>query len=196
MVRIVVPWLGTVASVFGFLYTLWPRTAELTTRQAVSVTILAILFVVALGFDIGEHLRHRPKRYKSHEKINRFMQRWISGGGQAVIFTRDMSWANESYIQELLVAKARKSELTICLPEPIALTNELERFGARIVAYPALQYVPNSRFTIINDNKMDARVAIGHQVKGVHVIEEFAAGDHPVFWVAKDLVEVIRKAAR
>lgn len=195
MLRIIGTWLGTIASVFGLVYTLWPPGGAVSPRQAAWLTALAVLFIVTLMLDVREHWKRQPKRYKKPGAIVDYMHRWISGGSRVVIFTRDMSWAREPRIRDLLASKAQRSELTVCLPEPIELTDELARHGARIVVYPVLSYVPTSRFTIVNEDRMDARVAIGRQVKGVHVIEEFAAGEHPVFAVAHDLVQIIRRIA-
>ena len=61
--------------------------------------------------------------------------------------------------------------------------------------YQALNFIPSSRFTIINADRMDAHVAIGGQQDGKHVIEEYRAGQHPVFAVIHDLTEVIRRYA-
>jgi hypothetical protein len=121
------------------------------------------------------------------------MFRWISQGGRVVVFTRDHTWAHESRIRELLSTKARRDELTICLPADTDLTRSLRSDGAEIIAYPQLGYTPGARFTIINDGRVaGAAVAIGRQIDGIQVIEEFPIGD-PVFAVAKDLVEVLRR---
>ncbi|MCI0562065.1 MAG: hypothetical protein MN733_26555, partial [Nitrososphaera sp.] len=85
------------------------------------------------------------------------------------------------------------NELTICLPDRIALADELEREGARVCLYPRLGYTPQSRFTIINKDRMDSQVAVGRRIRDKHVIEEFSLGEHPVFSVANDLVEVISR---
>jgi len=193
MRQIIVTWLGIVASVFGFVYTLWPARGEVTPYQAAWLTGLAMMFIATLALDIREHWSHRPKRYKKPASIIDYMYSWISSEGRVVIFTHDLSWAGDSRIRELLATKAQRSELTICLPEPIDLTNELARLGARIHTYPSLKYVPTSRFTIIREGREDATVAIGRKVHGVHVIEEFASGEHPVFSVAHDLVQLVSR---
>ena len=110
-----------------------------------------------------------------------------------MLFTRDHTWAQDPRIRDLLFAKARRAELTICLPTDTDLTRDLRSEGAVIIAYPQLAYTPGARFTIINDGRIaDAAVAIGRQVNGIQVIEEFPIGD-PVFAVTNDLVEVLRR---
>lgn len=131
--------------------------------------------------------------YKTDAEINAYMFRWISKGGRVVVFTRDHSWAREPKIRDLLFTKARNNELAICLPTDTDLSRELRAEGAEIIAYPHLAYTPGARFTIINDGRIaDAAVAIGRQINGIQVIEEFPIGD-PVFAVTKDLVEVLRR---
>ena len=111
------------------------------------------------------------------------------------IFTRDMSWAGEARIKRLLMTKAQANELTICMPKMIPLAQELADAGAKILTYPQLDFVPSSRFTIINADRMDAQVAIGRTIGEYHVIEEHAAGTHPIHAVTKDLVELVRQVS-
>lgn len=193
MVRLSLTWLAAAASVFGLLYTIWPTEHPLTGMQGAIVALLGFIFLLAAYADIRDHLHRQPKRYKSEADINAYMFRWISKSGRAVVFTRDHTWAREPKIRDLLFAKARRNELAICLPADTDLTLELQSEGAEIIAYPQLAYTPGARFTIINDGRIaDAAVAIGRQIDGVQVIEEFPASD-PVFAVTKDLVEVLRR---
>jgi hypothetical protein len=131
--------------------------------------------------------------FKSTKEINDYMYDWISKGGRVVIFTRDMSWASDPRIKELLYHKAAREELSICVPKKIPLTNELQKHGAQILSYESLGYIPQSRFTIINKDRMDANLAVGHRIKDDHVVEEFSIGAHPFFSVANDLVEIITR---
>lgn len=196
MVRPIVTWLGSLASVLGLAKTLWPTETGVSYSQAVALTVLAVVFLFALCFDLWEHWKRRPHKYKSPEKINDYMFRWIYRGGRVVVFTRDMSWAQDRRIENLLLDKAKRNELSICLPQPIELTQKLSAAGAEIFTYENVEHIPLSRFTIINDGRMDASVAIGRQINGTHVIEEFAVGQHPVFAVAKDLTDIIRGLAK
>jgi hypothetical protein len=196
MLRLALTWLAAAASVFGLLYTVRPTGNPLTGTQGAALALLGSMFVLAAYSDIRDHLRRRPKRYKTDAEIKAYMFRWISKGGRSVIFTRDHTWARSPEIKELLFAKARRSELAICLPSDTELTSALRSVGAEIIAYPHLEYTPGARFTIINDGRIaDAAVAIGRQVDGVQLIEEFSAGD-AVFAVPKDLVEVLRRVAK
>lgn len=186
-------WVATLTSVVGFAWTVWPKALE--PWQLVVVTLTCILFSASMLFDLKEHLRRRPKRFRKQEAIVAYMKKWLSVESRAVVFSRDLSWVDAD-VKQLLLRKAARDELTICVPTPNALALELQGAGATIVAYTKLKYVPKSRFTIVNDGRSDARVAIGKQVSGVHVVEEFEQGEHPVVDVIQDLVEFARRAAK
>src|SRR5207249_10642646 len=117
----------------------------------------------------------------------------ISRGGRVAIFSRDMSWVQDDEMRTLLGAKAHKNELHICLPQRIPLCDDLERQGAHIHVYPQLNYTPLSRFTIINKSRSDAHLAVGRAIEGKHLIEEFSLGEHPAFFIADDLIEVVMR---
>ncbi len=108
-----------------------------------------------------------------------------------MIFSRDMSWTHDEAIRQVLMEKAGRNELIVCLEHPIRLTDELRRQGAQIVTYGALGHVPRSRFTIVDFGREGARVAVGVKVGNEHVIQEFRSGDHPFFAVAEDLVKLL-----
>lgn len=184
-------WIAAAASVIGVLFIFWPA-RHLTAYQGAVVAVLTGVFVLAAALDIRDRWKRQPRRYKNERDINDYMFRWISRGGRVVIFTRDHTWAHEPRIRELLTTKARRDELTICLPVETELARDLARVGAEILAYPELNYTPASRFTIINDGRNDGAVAIGRQIEGVHTIQEFPTGD-PVFAVTRDLVEILRR---
>ena len=64
-------------------------------------------------------------------------------------------------MENLLKDKAARKELSICLPKHTQLTRKLKTSGADVFTYEEIGHVPSSRFTIINDGRMDAAVAIG-----------------------------------
>jgi hypothetical protein len=195
MRTMLIGWLGTMTSVVGLVVTLWPTDgmSHWTRFWLVASLVLMLWMFVA---DLRHHWRSRPRAYKTKEAINDYMFGWISRGGRVVIFTRDMTWATERRISALLLKKARAGELSVCLPSPIPFSEELRNAGAEVSTYRELGYVPTSRFTIINADRLGAQIAIARPTDGVHIIEEFNEGDHPVFAVAKDLVEIVRKLSR
>jgi hypothetical protein len=193
MVGRIISWIGSVASVIGLVATVWPKNQPFTAVLGFLIGIAVFSFGTMLFFDIRDYKRAFPRALKTSQEIGRYMFGWISKGGRVAIFTRDMSWAKDPQLRDLLLTKARHDELTVCLPSKIPLAEELERNGAHVLAYEELGYVPQSRFTIINKDRMDARVAVGRSLERGHVIEEFSAGDHPVFSVANDLVEIVHR---
>jgi hypothetical protein len=132
----------------------------------------------------------------NESEVNNYMYDWISTGRRVVIFTRDMSWASDKRIIEVLTIKAHNNELTICLPQHIQLTQKLEHEGAQIVSYSQLEYTPQSRFTIINKDRADAQVAIGFRRNKKHVIQEYSSGDNAIFSLTNDLVEILSRVSR
>ncbi len=188
-------WIGIAASLASLIYVFRQPGQPVSAVQGGVIGVVVVLLVLLIIFDIRSHFRSRPRTFKSKEDINNYMYNWISKSGRVAIFTRDMSWAYENRIRELLHRKAENDELSICLPQHIPLTEELEQAGAQILSYEHLNYVPQSRFTIINKDRMDAYVAVGRWINDRLVIEELALGQHPVFSVANDLVEIILRVA-
>jgi hypothetical protein len=193
MVGKIATWVGTVASVASFVQTIAANSSD----YWILITF-GCFFILGLGvvLEIVSYMRRRPKIYRDDKKIRDYLYRWIKGGGRVVIFTHDMTWAADQEMQDLLISKSRVNELTICLPHAIALTDLLQKGGASIITYENLDYVPTSRFTIIQDGRNDSQVAVGRRINGRHIIEEYVAGAHPVFAIAKDLVEILRRSAR
>lgn len=190
----VITYIGTLASIVALTYSVHRPEVSLSGRQGVMIGLAVAGFLILILWDIRNYLRLGRRSFKTDEEIRKYMHNWISRGGRVVIFTRDMSWAGEGDIKDLLLRKSRRNELCLCLPRRTPLAEELAREGATIYAYEQLNYVPQSRFTIINKDRMDAHVAVGRRIKDKHVVEEFCVGDHPVFAVANDLIEIIQRA--
>ncbi len=148
------------------------------------------LLLVALEFQAGRRM-HVLKNADA-EGIRSYMHNWIRYGGRVAIWTRDMSWAENANTRALLVEKAKKKELIVCLPENIELTRELSRHGAEVLAYGKSLEAPASRFTITFFGRAGSQVAVGHAVHDNHVIEEFSSGSHPAFYIAEDLINLVR----
>ena len=122
------------------------------------------------------------------------MYKWIKSSGRTVIFTRDLSWVVDNEMKLMLKNKASEKELIICMPERNKRVIDLEASGAIIIEYGDLDYIPKSRFTITNFDRNDSRIAVGKSVgTNKHMIEEFASGGHPYFYVATDLVNILKR---
>ena len=183
--------IATCASILSLYFALQPLSTDRPWWHWLLIAFAIIACFLLTLREIAAHLRSAPKTYRSPRKINSYMHKWVSSGGRVVIFSRDMSWTDDEAIRQVLMKKARRNELTVCLEHTIRLTDELRRQGARIVTSGALGHVPRSRFTIVDFGREGARVAVGVKVGNDHVIQEFRSGDHPFFAVAEDLVKLL-----
>ena len=81
--------MGTVATAGGVLI------SEATLRTLVKSGLwgLIILAAIVCLVDIILYYRARPRRYPPQSPmIHKFMCRWLSQGGYAAVFSRDLSW--------------------------------------------------------------------------------------------------------
>jgi len=186
-------WLGTVTSLIALVLALKPNNQPLTALQGGFITLATVGFVILVILDIRDSRKSSRHVLKNQNEIVEYMLKWISKGGRVAIFTHDMSWAADQRVTDLLHGKARSGELSICLPHCIPLANALKISGAQIFTYEQLHYTSQSRFTIINKDRMDAHLAVGRRIGECHVVEEYSIGQHPVFAIANDLVEVIMR---
>lgn len=177
-------------SVLGVYLTITPANDARPWWHWIVIALGAGLTLLIVFFEIREQRRHGAKIFKSKDKINGFMYNWVSNGGRALIFSRDMSWVNEE-IMQLLLTKARRRELTVCLEHSIDISERLKSEGAQIITYGNLGHIPRSRFTIVDFERDGARVAVGVGTKRGHLIQEFEMGSHPYFAVAEDLVKFL-----
>jgi hypothetical protein len=179
------------SSILGLYFTVYPYDQHHPLWRVALILMLTAACLILSTWEVADYLKQSAKRFRSTARINNYMRHWLESGGRAVIFTRDMSWAHEQQIQNILFLKARRQELTICIEQPISLTNELQLAGARIISYASLGHTPRSRFTIIDFEKEGARVAIGGKVGSVHNIQEFQNGVNAEFGVAEDLAKIL-----
>lgn len=189
---------GMYVSLLGLVLAVRPAGAPFTQWQKVLLVIATVLFLVELSFGVAELSGHPERRFRQGRKqelrIRNFMFQWLKSNGRAVIFTRDLSWvdATDQQMQSLLTQKAGANELTVVLPTHTSTTLALEAAGATVVTYENLDYVIQSRFTLIGMGRAGSRVAVGHSSEGTHVIQIANATD-PVFYLAEDLVEIMKR---
>lgn len=191
LIGIVVLQVASCASILGLYFSLYPLGSNRPSWHWALVVTPAVITLFLAVREITDYYKSRPKIFRSKNEINNYMQNWITSAGRVVIFSRDMSWAQEQSTVDILLSKARQNELTVCIEHDIPLTNDLRRAGAKIIKYGALNHVPKSRFTIVDYEREGARVAVGASIMGHHVIEEFQSGQHPFFAVAEDLVKIL-----
>jgi hypothetical protein len=179
------------ASIFGLYFTLIPLSETRPLWHWALLVLIALSACILIGIETADFVQSAPRTYKSQKKINSYMSRWVSSDGRVVIFSRDLSWAHESSVRAILRDKAKRRELTICLEHDIPLTDDLRDRGATIITYQTLGHIPKARFTIVGFGREGARVAVGVNEKGKHVIQEYRSGSHPFFAVAEDLVKFL-----
>lgn len=184
---------GTFASIVALVISLDPTPDDWRAFEIALAVLASVGFLVVGIIEVRDVLRRTPRPYSDRNKIWAYLYEWIREGDRVVVFTRDMSWADEDEMIQLLKSKAYANELTVCLPERTSLIEDLSEAGAEVITYPDLDFVPSSRFTIVRYERADAEVAIGRTIDGVHVIEEFRVGEHPAYALADDLVRLTRQ---
>ncbi len=193
LVRKLVALVASFASMAGLLVAFLPSLKDLP-WWAVTLLVLAVLaFIVLVVLEFFDRRYRHVYAHTDAQGIKRYMHQWIEHGGRVAIWTRDMSWAQNAETRQLLIEKARRQELILCLPEVNAFAEELAQAGAEVCAYGArLLESPASRFTIAFFGRDGSRVAVGRAEGDTHVIDEFSAGGHPAFHLAADLVTIAR----
>ncbi len=170
---------------------------NITLLKKILLLIVVLSSLTTIVLEIVNYFRSKPKVYRSARKIRDYMYNWIKGSGRVVIFTRDMSWVNDDEMKDLLREKSKNDELIICVPQLNERAVELKKDGATIFEYRNLNYVPKSRFTIVNYGRGDAKVAVGKTIGlNQHIIEEYATGAHAFFNVANDLIEILNNYSK
>jgi hypothetical protein len=163
---------------------------------ALSLEIIGTLaFLVLFVFEIQSISGKWIYKIGDTDGIRKYMHSWIAKGERVAIWTRDISWADNQETKKLLIEKANKKELIICIPTEIPLSNELKAAGAEIYTYNSLKLEPRSRFTIVQFGKDGSRVAVGRRRGNEHIIDEFSTGEHSPFFMAEDIINLVRKVS-
>ena len=170
--------ISSYASIFGLYFTITPWSGEKSVGHWIVLGIAAVTSVLHLCQTGFEHFKERPKSFRKPKDIQNYMVQWLSSGGRSVIFSRDLSWAQNGEEAVLLQDKARRNELTICVEASSSYAKKLKELGARVVVYGCNGFVPKSRFTIVDFGRIGARVAIAVKDGETHNIQEFKS-DHP-----------------
>ncbi|UMP05139.1 hypothetical protein [Amycolatopsis sp. EV170708-02-1] len=193
LVRNLIVSIGALASLVGLVLTIRPPSQPWTAWQVAFLALAGLFGLFSIVLDVIEFKARPVKSYRTSQQVVNYMRNWLGTSGQAAVFTRDLSWVDDETTRKLLETKSRKQELTLVLPREIPLTRKLEKLGAEVVYYPDIDYIIKSRFTIINMNRNDTRVAIGQSVGGRHKIEELSAGEEPAYYLAQDLLELVKR---
>jgi hypothetical protein len=157
-----------------------------------SVILVAGYAIVA---DLISYMRSRPLRLPPMSpRIAEFMCKWLTSGGQAAVFSHDLSWVSPgSRISGILETKARAGELVLFVGRTPDIVRQLAMLGATIFDYSRLGFMPRSRFTIVDKDKAGARMAIGLVEGNKHVIREYGVADHAILALGEDLVRLAER---
>jgi hypothetical protein len=186
--------LASLASIIALIFLIKPENTKVTILMGVLIALSIVFFAITLIQEYKEVIQNHGKHYKNKKEIRNYMFNWINNGGRVTIFTRDMSWVDDDDMRNMLIQKAQRNELTIILHDKIRLSDELKSKGANIITYKELDYIPKSRFTIINTDRSDSKVAIGRRTNdNKHLIREFSTSDEPEFSLATDLAKILDK---
>lgn len=193
LVRKLVALASSFASMVGLVVTFLPASKQWP-WWVVPLLALAIAgFAVLVFLEFSSRGCRRVYSKGDTKGIRRYMHEWIKHGGRVAIWTRDLSWAQNTETRRLLSEKAQNNELVLCLPEINELASALMKDGAEVCTYGSkLLESPASRFTITFLGRDGSRVAVGRAQGDTHMIDEFNSGDHPAFHLAADLVTLVR----
>lgn len=169
-----------------------------TALQIILMTVAVIAFVVTAAFDFADYRARKLKVMKTDREIRDYMFKWIKGGGKVAVFSRSLGWVDDAEMRDMMRRKAQQGDLTLVMPGPVPASRELADEGAEAIYYGAGGYTIRSRFTIIHRERSDTTVAIGRQSReGKHIVSEFKSSDEaPAFWLAEDLIEIVKSYER
>ncbi|MDP9695386.1 UNVERIFIED_ORG: hypothetical protein J2X79_002963 [Arthrobacter globiformis] len=159
--------------------------------------IVLLVAAVAAIWEIFGTFRSRPIRYRGDgrdEKILKHMTKMLRTQEQCVISSNDLSWV-KGEMREVLIDKASKKSLTLVMPRANELSSDLEDKGAVAYYYGDEEFKFASRFTLVNQSRSDAWVAIGHGTTNEHTIRTIDSKDDPAIHLADDLFRLVRRRA-
>src|SRR5258708_350150 len=75
----------------------------------ISASVICLILALAILWEFLNYRRSAPNQFRFFKarRIKGYMRKWLSSGGRALIFTRDMSWVDDSAIRDVLIEKAR-----------------------------------------------------------------------------------------
>jgi hypothetical protein len=193
MLQLLLRFVSTMGTVITAASVVWASGQQPALWVRLTLITLIVTAFAVTAMDYARYKASRPKRYALNSAgIKSYMAEWLSSGGRAAVFSRDLSWAAEGDTARLLEAKAGRGELIVFAGRETAELTRLAAGGAAVHNYGGFGFEPKARFTIVDYGKAGARLAIGFAEDGEHVIYEYGAGDHAVMALAGDLVALAR----
>ena len=170
---------GWASSVFS-LYKMNSLKSETRAIITIIVGLTSIIYVVVQLYSYYK-TNYNSSIHNSKEKVNKYLLNWLNKGSRTVIFTRDLTWADESAdILNTLERKSRNKELTICLYRNTKTTDHLAELGAEVFIHNLSDNQLKSRFTIIDYGKSNPKITVGtRNSSGKFVNERYDMNTNP-----------------
>jgi len=195
-----VAWLGSFATILGVSISNMVHFWSDSSFVVKLFFIFVLLGAVCIGIvDIHTWWTSRAKLHKDSQSANAYMLKLLKRGGAAALFANNLSWVREApEINEYLKSQANHGrDICLFVPEHNDLTMQLAEGGVKVRTYPALDYEPSARFTLLNPNEAGSSLlAVGSGIFPKFYIEEFSDQSHPrVIAVARDLLRILEKVS-
>jgi len=196
VVRIITA-LASFASLAGFILLGSDGWNDIGPKRWLLLAVAVVALALNLVLEIRAYRQGRARIVQTGEAIQRYMAKLLKDGGRVAIFSRDMTWADNATMRNLLLGKARQGEMTIVVPRMIQIVEDLRAEGADVYTYENLDYSLRSRFTLVQRGTAVPRVAVGRPNGESEVrVEEFSDRTDPVVTLAEDMLEVLERIGR
>jgi hypothetical protein len=190
-----IAWLASFATILGISIAnaveFWQKSSPW--RQMLLVLAIggAIIWAIA---DLLLWFRRRPQRYKTEAQINSYMRKLLARGGTAYIFANNLTWVDEG-VSNFIETHAARKIIRIYVPKENQITARLRNYGAQVVIYSRLGYIPEARFTLLNPDEPGSSIlAVGKGAVPNFFIDEFTDAEHARFIsIARDLFAILDK---
>lgn len=198
MMRFILPLFNTLAGLAS-LVSIYVYFFPAEQRQPIPhwATAAALLFIVILilrhQWSTAKQEMHRTFNDKG---IDKYMCKWVSRPGRALILSRDLSWGTRDAARSALQAKARARDLIIFMHSETDLSRSLAELGASVSYYGSSDFTPKSRFTILNYGRDCPRIAVGTTKWDKHLVYEYDIGDHPITALSDDLINLLARVSQ
>src|ERR1700737_3575108 len=96
MMRTVFVHLLSIASIWRLFLSL-PTSEQDRAIWLIGLALICVFLAAAIIWEIVVYVRSSQTRFRlfKERRIRAYMRRWLSSGGRAVVFTRDMTWADD-----------------------------------------------------------------------------------------------------
>lgn len=164
--------------------------------QSAMTGVLVFLATAGHSYIWREEKRRAPAVVATPEIMAHWNKSWLGEQGYVCIVTRDGSWFLDGESSRLLDEKAGTGNLTVLAAVVTPHISRLRELGACVIDYSSLDWIPRVRFSVLRWGASDATVLIYRQHHGSIEVFERSTSDYPEYWLASDMVELLRRADR